>query len=378
MAQISPNWLGDTAVQSLRPVFAEAEGWFVGGCVRDALIGKAGGDLDLATSLTPKAVTANAQALGLKVIPTGIDHGTVTVLAEGQSFEITTFRTDVETDGRHAIVSFGTDITTDAARRDFTMNALYADFEGLVQDPTGQGLADLDNRHVRFIGDPKQRVAEDYLRILRFFRFTAWYGDPALGVDAAGLAACAAGADGLDGLAKERITHEILRLLAAPDPLLSLGAMSQSGMLTRILPGAGILPLQILLDGWPKATVTFRLAALYPDASQILRLTKAMTKDVSTLTQAATGAMSALELGYRLGEAGQGAVHLRAALFGGTATDLDLAQAARGASARFPIGAKDLMPELSGAKLGQALKRLETAWLGSDLTLTKTELLALV
>ena len=168
---------------------------FVGGCVRNALLGRPVADIDLATDARPEAVIALAKGAGLNPVPTGIAHGTITVVAAGQPFQVTTFRRDVETFGRHAVVAFSDDIAEDAARRDFTLNALYALPDGTVVDPLG-GLPDLRAGRVRFVGDPAARIAEDYLRILRFFRMTAWYGDPAAGLDRDSLAACAARQEG--------------------------------------------------------------------------------------------------------------------------------------------------------------------------------------
>ena len=208
VTRIAAEWLG-----AARPVTAalEAAGHqalFVGGCVRNALIGRAVADIDLATDARPAAVIALAEAAGLRAVPTGIEHGTVTVLAGGRPFEVTTFRRDVETFGRRAVVAFTGEIAEDAARRDFTMNALYARADGEVIDPLG-GLADLRAGRVRFVGDPGQRIAEDYLRILRFFRIHAWYGDPAGGMDPDGLAACAEAQDGLALISRERVGAEI-------------------------------------------------------------------------------------------------------------------------------------------------------------------------
>jgi poly(A) polymerase len=159
---------------------------FVGGCVRNALLGQGVTDIDIATDATPEEVLALAAGAGLKAVPTGAEHGTVTVVSGHFPYEVTTFRRDVETDGRRAVVAFSRDIAEDAARRDLTINALYARSDGLVLDPGGHGLADLAARRVRFVGDPAVRIAEDFLRILRFFRFHAWYGDPARGLDSGG------------------------------------------------------------------------------------------------------------------------------------------------------------------------------------------------
>nr|MDA3889890.1 CCA tRNA nucleotidyltransferase [Allgaiera sp.] len=189
---------------------------FVGGCVRNALLGVAVADIDIATDAAPETVTILAENAGLKAVPTGIDHGTITVVSGGIAHEVTTFRRDVETFGRHATVAFTADPAEDAARRDFTMNALYATPEGEVLDPLG-GLPDLQARRLRFVGDPASRIREDYLRILRFFRFHAWYGDQQEGLDPEGIAACAENLDGLAGLSRERIGTEMRKLLSAPD-----------------------------------------------------------------------------------------------------------------------------------------------------------------
>jgi poly(A) polymerase len=217
--KVSGDWLTRAETQDVLALLAAPghRALPVGGCVRNALIGAPVADVDIATDALPETVIGLARAAGLKAVPTGIAHGTVTVVAGGLPFEITTFRRDVETFGRHAAIAFSTRIEEDAARRDFTMNALYACADGTVIDPLG-GLPDALARRLRFVGSAPDRIREDYLRILRFFRFTAWYGDPAEGPDAEGLAACAALADGIDGLSRERIGAEMKKLLSAPDP----------------------------------------------------------------------------------------------------------------------------------------------------------------
>ncbi|WP_018259802.1 CCA tRNA nucleotidyltransferase [Methylobacterium sp. WSM2598] len=210
----------------------------VGGAVRDALLGRAVADVDLATTLLPETVMRRAAASGLKPVPTGISHGTVTVVAHGEPFEVTTLREDVETDGRHAVVRYGRDFGRDAARRDFTINALFADAGGHLHDPVG-GLPDLAAGRVRFIGDPAQRIREDYLRILRFFRFHARYGRGPL--DPAGLAAAIAARDGLATLSRERVRVEMLKLVAAPGAPEVVAVMSATGLLQRLLGGIGDL-----------------------------------------------------------------------------------------------------------------------------------------
>jgi poly(A) polymerase len=247
---------------------------FVGGCVRNTLLGQPVDDIDIATTLTPEAVTAAVEAAGLEAIPTGAAHGTITVLANHKPFEVTTLRRDVSTDGRRATVAFTTDWAEDAQRRDFNMNALYADRAGALFDPTGAGLADAEHGRVRFIGDPQTRIAEDYLRILRFFRFYAWYakGDP----DPDGLAACAAMRAGLAQLSVERVWKELKKLFAAPDPRTSFIAMETSGVAGAMLPEAqnrarfdALVEIErgILNIADPMA----RLAALLPDDPEVAR-----------------------------------------------------------------------------------------------------------
>jgi poly(A) polymerase len=237
--KLTGDWYKAAAPQRLCSVLDAGghQALFVGGCVRNDLLHQAVSDIDIATDARPERVIELAKAAGLKPIPTGIDHGTVTVVVSGTAFEVTSFRTDVSTDGRRAVVAFSDDITADAQRRDFTMNALYAQASGAVIDPL-EGLGDLRARRVRFIKDAAQRIQEDYLRILRFFRFSAWYGDPQLGFDPEALAAIGAHIDGLDGLSKERIGNELLKLLAAADPAPSLAVMRATGALVRVLNGA--------------------------------------------------------------------------------------------------------------------------------------------
>jgi poly(A) polymerase len=208
---------------------------FVGGAVRDGLLGRRVSDIDVATPARPEAVIEAVEAAGLKAVPTGIAHGTVTAVVGRRPFEITTLRRDVETDGRHAVVAFTDDWRQDAARRDFTMNALYADRDGAIIDFFG-GEADASAGRVRFIGDPAQRIGEDALRILRFFRFHAWYGRGALDPD--GLAACVRLAGMIDLLSGERIRVELFKTLAAPDPAQSWAAMIDAGVIAHAIPAA--------------------------------------------------------------------------------------------------------------------------------------------
>jgi poly(A) polymerase len=255
-------------MQALEAAGGEEGARFVGGCVRNAVLGAPVRDIDIATPLTPPQVIAALEAAGLKAIPTGIVHGTVTAVAKGRPFEITTLRRDVETDGRRAVVAFTTDWAEDAARRDFRLNALYADVHGRIYDPTNEGLADARAGRVVFVGEPALRIAEDALRIPRYFRFLAWYGrgEP----DTAALAACAEGRALVNGLSAERVGHELMTLLAAPDPRLAVRLMAQAGVLGLLLPAAvGLARFDALVRIETDILFTddplLRLAALLPD-----------------------------------------------------------------------------------------------------------------
>ena len=378
--KITGDWLTRPATQALCAAVL-AGGYhifFVGGCVRNAVVGEPVGDLDLATDALPEQVIRLVEAAGFKAIPTGIDHGTVTVLADGVPHEITTFRHDVQTDGRHAVVAYSTDLAQDAARRDFTMNALYADPAGEVIDPLG-GLPDLLARRLRFVGDPVQRIGEDYLRILRFFRFSATYGDPALGMDADALAACAELADGIDGLSRERIGAEMRKLLSACDPAPALASMAASGVLQHVLSGADpryVAPLVHLEAGAPPRWQR-RLAVMGgQDWADALRLSRAEQGMMTRLRDQIGGTLSPAALGWKLGaDSGADVVLARAALLESPLPPQWQADVARGVASRFPVTAADLMPRLSGPALGAKLALLERRWLASDLRLSRQDLL---
>src|SRR5882762_3342726 len=237
---------------------------FVGGCVRDALLRRPIADVDLATPARPEEVVAALEKARIKAVPTGIEHGTVTAVFNSpgphRHFEITTLRRDVETDGRRALVAFDADWAEDAARRDFTINAIYLDPDGTLHDPVG-GIADLEAHRVRFVGEPAQRIAEDVLRVLRYYRFEARFGTGT--GDPEARAACHAAAPLLPNLSAERVAQELLRLLAVPDPLPALRMMAEDGVLAAILPEATRLDrLQRLIALEPMPDPLCRLAAL--------------------------------------------------------------------------------------------------------------------
>ncbi|MGR3821114.1 MAG: CCA tRNA nucleotidyltransferase [Salipiger marinus] len=378
--KVTGDWLTRPATQTVLQML-EAGGvqaFVVGGCVRNALMGVAVGDVDIATAAPPDRVMELAQEAGLKAIPTGIDHGTVTVVADGIGHEITTFRADTETDGRRAVVRFSSSLAEDAARRDFTMNALYADARGQVADPLG-GLPDLEARRVRFIGAPLDRIREDYLRILRYFRFAAWYGDPDQGFDADALDGIARGLDGLAQLSRERVGQELLRLLAAPDPLAAVSVMAQTGVLAQVLPGGSAPSLGPLLAEEARLGLApdalRRLAVLGVDSPD-LRLSRAQATRLALLQRLTGSAERAAELGWRHGrDIARDVLALRAASLQQPVSEADLRAADLGAAAKFPLTARDLMPRLQGAALGAALRAAEARWIASGFSLTRAQLL---
>jgi poly(A) polymerase len=249
----------------------EGETRYVGGAVRDGLLGLPVNDVDFATRLRPDEVVERLQAAGLKAVPTGIEHGTITAVSDGHPYEVTTLRRDVETFGRHATVAFTDDWKEDAARRDFTINALMADpVTGEIFDYFG-GLPDLEQRHVRFIGDPFERIAEDHLRILRFFRFHARFGQGA--PDAAALEACAARANDLMALSRERIADELLKLLSVEDPVATVRIMLERAILKPVIP-------EIEASAWQQLEMLVRTegeAGMSPDP--LRRLSALLPRD---------------------------------------------------------------------------------------------------
>jgi poly(A) polymerase/tRNA nucleotidyltransferase (CCA-adding enzyme) len=373
-------WLADKHAQAIAAALGGAV-YFVGGCVRDALLGLGRADVDMATPLRPETVTAHAEAAGFKVVPTGIEHGTVTVVAGGTGYEITSFRRDVQTDGRRAVVAFSEDIAEDARRRDFTLNALYATPRGLVLDPLGTGIADCLDRRIRFIEDADRRIREDYLRILRYFRFHATYAKPQAGFDADALDAIARNTAGLETLSAERVGAEMTRLLAAADPAPAVAAMRQTGCLARVLPGSDdryLAPVVHNADALSMAPdPILRLAALGgEDAATRFRLSRLAARRLRDLQAAASSAQSLAELAYREGaEIALGAAVLRAA-FSETVPDPSVRPEIEAAArAKFPVTAKDLMPAFSGKALGEELARLEARWIASGFALSREDLM---
>ena len=358
------------------------QAWLVGGAVRDALLGRSVEDIDIATGARPGQVQSLAERGGFKTLLDGYGFGTVKFLIDGQSIEVTSFRKDHGCDGRHSAVTYSDTIEEDAKRRDFTINALYADDSGNLCDPLG-ALDDLNSRRIRFVGRPAARIREDYLRILRFFRFHAHFAGTAHDMDAPAVEAIRKHADGLRKVSRERIGAEMMKLLTSPSPSYALRQMDATGVLRRILPGAGTETLAELerleqrfgLD--PDAER--RLAAIgAADPLASLRISRAMANRVATLRKQAMRTTPAGELGYRSGErAAVDICILRSALTGVPLTAGFREDIERAARQRFPVAAGDLIDSLQGKGLGDRLRLLEQRWIESGFVLTKEKLLAL-
>ena len=381
------SWITDAKTRAVMDALGP-EARFVGGAVRNALIDREVSDIDIATPLLPDEVTKRLSAAGLGAVPTGVEHGTVTAISSGKPFEVTTLRRDVETDGRRAVVAFTTDWREDALRRDFTMNALYATADGEVIDFVG-GVDDLNAGRVRFVGDATTRIREDYLRILRLFRFHAWYGRGE--IDPLALRAAAAEKAGLAQLSGERVQKELLKLIAAENPAPVLRTMAAAGILAELLPGPlsiGRLEKLAAIDAEAFFTPDplLRLAALLPDDWAIaidvatkLRLSNAQTlrlEDIAGAKEKIVPYLSVREVRKLLYRIGIGPFKDRVFLkWADDAKDSNavqwrmlLAVADAWERPRFPLSGRDVMlagvPE--GPLVGKILAEVEDWWVDAD------------
>jgi poly(A) polymerase len=372
-----------------------------GGAVRNTLLSQPVKDVDIATTALPSEVMRRCEAAGIRAVPTGIDHGTITAIVDGVPYEITTLREDIETDGRHATVKFGRDWAHDANRRDFTINGLYALADGTVIDLVG-GIADINTKTLRFIGDAGQRIGEDHLRILRFFRFFAWYGQGR--PDADGIRASARLKDNLQQLSAERVWAELKKILSAPDPSRALLWMRQAGVLTAILPESekwGIDAVHGLIKveaefGWP-VDVMLRLESIVPpydakmqDLAQRLRLSKAESNRLVAWANAKASAPMTTDkvLALDLYHGDAAAIVDRLKLGIATAFEKADKKALAGLNRQlefasqwqppvFPLAGADMLASglESGPEVGKRLKQLEEKWVASGFKLTKAQLL---
>lgn len=402
--RLDVDWLHDKDLQRILAVLAAdgEQARVVGGAIRNTLMGHPVTDIDIATTCLPAETMHRLTAAGIKAVDTGMEHGTVTAVMHHQGFEITTLREDVETDGRRAVVRFGRSWEHDAQRRDFTINALYAQADGTLIDLVG-GRADLEHAIVRFIGDPEQRIREDFLRILRFFRFFASYGRGR--PDADGLKACARLKDGMEGLSAERIWTEMRKLLAAADPSRALLWMRQAGVLSAVLPESekwgidgihGLMAAERSHDWQPDAVL--RLMVLIPLREEVVSTLSARWKLANkvrdrllalahTPTIAADAQPPAFDALLYRGHAGAVADRLRLqiAALGPDAEDvaplMALLNHAEGwTRPHFPVSGRDLsaLGFKAGPMMGDVLRRLEDRWVESRFTLDRDALVAMI
>lgn len=412
MSQVSiagkAKWLDNPDLQTLLKALSAdgEEARIAGGAVRNTLLGQPVADIDIATTVEPDETVRRAESVGFHTVPTGIKHGTITVIAGGRAIEVTTLRADIETDGRRARVLFGRDWKADAERRDFTINALYATADGTVVDLVG-GLADLESRTLRFIGDAEQRIREDFLRILRFYRFFAWYGRGR--PDAEGVKASARLKEGLDQLSAERVWSELRKLLGAPDPSRALLWARQAGVLSRILPESekwGIDSIHALVRaeqdlGWTPDRL-LRLAAIVPpDAERMqaladrLKLSSAERQRLVKWAAATTPKPDATEgqLGKEIFRGDRQAIvdRLRLALAGARARAVEdngalvqaggysrlLGHAEQWKAPAFPLKGADLL--IAGAQAGPAVgklfRTLQDEWVDAGFAMDRSALL---
>ncbi len=381
------TWLKSESVKLIWDILSSngAKVYFVGGCVRDTIQGREVKDIDIATDALPSEVENLFQTSGLKVIKTGYEHGSITVVSKQDHFEVTTFRSDLITDGRHSKVRFSKDILEDAKRRDFTMNAIYMKIDGTILDPIC-GWKDMINGCVRFIGKPEKRINEDYLRILRYFRFLSTYGDNGKSIEPSIIDACSNAISGLKTLSHDRVWGELQRILLADNPYLALKIMKDTGILEEILPFSKIDRLYRFLQIDSELKLEFReinrLAVLNISYVQHwaknFPLKREQRRWLNELLVNLEDSSSLKVKGYKyklnLATAGL------AVYSSDTTTKLDkndLAKIEDGALKQFPIKPSDLLKHFPPSKeLGEEFKRLKAIWFASDLEFDKRILLS--
>ena len=400
---IKQDWISDEGLQRLLELLTEGgeEARIAGGAVRNALQEKQITDVDIATTLLPQDVIDRVEEAGLRAIPTGIEHGTVTVLVDGTSYEITTLRQDIKTDGRHAVVEFGRDWEEDASRRDFTMNALYANADGSVFDPLN-GYEDVLRGNVRFIGNAESRIREDGLRMLRFFRFFAWYGQ--FRPDADGLKACVRMKDRLSDLSAERVWQELAKMLAAPDPTRAVLWMRQTSVLNVVLPESenwGIDNLAPLIEaeneyGWEPDALLRLISIIPPMEERVatmverLKLPNRVRDRLKNWAESGEPDLSMKrpqfhEQLYRGSVSGM-SDRLRMSVVREKASGNEklqkkaakrLKQAEKYKRPELPVKGQDLLDRgfEPGPKISETLRQLEETWIGSGFKLNGAQLL---
>ena len=377
------KWLRNPSAQKLSKLYKNFgyQVLFVGGCVRNTILKMPVTDIDLATDAQPEEIIKIAKENNIRFVPTGLAHGTITLIIDNTNYQITTFRTDFDHDGRYAKVEFTESLLLDASRRDLTINALYCNHVGEVIDPLN-GLDDIKKQKIKFIGNPNERIKEDNLRILRFFRFQAIYGNKNLEIDSIALEACHNHKSKLAALSKERITSELRKILSAPNPLEVIIKMNETGVLNELFQNVSIDSLEAYLKTEEKFKINInwlgRLLSLQvTQEEESLKLTRCEFKFLKQTKSAIENQIHVLEFSYYNGvENGKIYSILQNFRHNIILSKNLLNQINSLATKKFPITAKDLMPEISGKKLGEALRSLEDRWIKSNFTLSKKELLA--
>ena len=377
------KWLRNPSAQKLSKLY-KSFGYqvlFVGGCVRNTILKMPVTDIDLATDAQPEEIIKIAKENNIRFVPTGLAHGTITLMIDNKNYQITTFRTDFDHDGRYAKVEFTESLLLDASRRDLTINALYCNHVGEVIDPLN-GLDDIKKQKIKFIGNPNERIKEDNLRILRFFRFQAIYGNKNLEIDSIALEACHNHKSKLAALSKERITSELRKILSAPNPLEVIIKMNETGVLNELFQKVSIDSLEAYLKTEEKFKINInwlgRLLSLQAtQEEESLKLTRCEFKFLKQTKSAIENQIHVLEFSYYNGvENGKIYSILQNFRHNIILSKNLLNQINSLATKKFPITAKDLMPEIRGKKLGEALRSLEDRWIKSNFTLSKKDLLA--
>ena len=377
------KWLRNPSAQKLSKLYKNFgyQVLFVGGCIRNTILKMPVTDIDLATDAQPEEIIKIAEENNIRFVPTGLAHGTITLMIDNKNYQITTFRTDFDHDGRYAKVEFTESLLLDASRRDLTINALYCNHVGEVIDPLN-GLDDIKKQKIKFIGNPNERIKEDNLRILRFFRFQAIYGNKNLEIDSIALEACHNHKSKLAALSKERITSELRKILSAPNPLEVIIKMNETGVLNELFQNVSIDSLEAYLKTEEKFKINInwlgRLLSLQvTQEEESLKLTRCEFKFLKQTKSAIENQIHVLEFSYYNGvENGKIYSILQNFRHNIILSKNLLNQINSLATKKFPITAKDLMPEISGKKLGEALRSLEDRWIKSNFTLSKKELLA--
>ena len=381
--KLENNWLNQASAQCLSKAFKNYgyQVLFVGGCVRNSILEVPVTDIDMATDALPETIIKISKENNFKFILTGLTHGTITIIIDKIAYQITTFRNDITNDGRHAKVEFTTSLLLDASRRDLTINAIYCDSYGKIIDPLNV-LEDLNNRVIKFIGDPNKRIAEDYLRILRFFRFQAIYGNEMLEINVPALAACREHKSKLATLSKERITSELRKLFLSNNPTRTIIKMTDTGILNQLFKNCSINSFISYIEAEKKYKIKInwigRLLSLQgSNIEEVLTLTRQELKMIKYTKKAIGQNVPIFEFSYYNGiDYGIMYLLLQHGMKKTTLNKILINKVSSIVTRKFPVTAKDLMPKLKGKKLGDELKKLESQWIKSDFTLNKNQLLS--